>query len=128
MASIFIYNRTRGKCVELSTPRIEDEDIAQLRSALPNNLEGISFASPVDSFEDKTVSEVRVEDKESRVAEYLKSIGNKSKNDKIDARGLSQMGLDGTAHAANPKTMAATIEEYLSITDAKPSLSDASRA
>ncbi|KAB2838067.1 tetratricopeptide repeat protein [bacterium] len=77
MASIFIYNRTRGKCVELCTPRIAEEDIAQLKSALPNNLEGISFASPIDSFEDKTVSEVRIEDRESRVAEYLKSIGNK---------------------------------------------------
>jgi len=64
----------------------------------------------------------------NKAKHYLKSIGNKSKKDKIDARGLSQMGLDGTAHAANPKTMAATIEEYLSITDAKPSLSDASRA
>lgn len=63
--------------MELCTPRIAEEDIAQLRSALPNNLEGISFASPIDSFEDQTVSELRVEDRESRVAEYLKSIGNK---------------------------------------------------
>jgi len=77
MASIYIYNKTRGKCVELSTPRIEDADIAQLKSSLPSNLEGISFASPLDSFEDKTVPELRLEDRESRVAEYLKSIGNK---------------------------------------------------
>jgi len=77
MASIYIYNKARGKCVELSTPRIEQEDIDQLRSTLPANLEGISFASPIDTFEDKTVSEVRLEDRESRVAEYLKSIGNK---------------------------------------------------
>jgi len=77
MASIYIYNRSRGKCVELSTPRIVEEDIVQLKSALPSNLEGISFAPPIDSFEDKTVPELRVEDRESRVAEYLKSIGNK---------------------------------------------------
>ncbi|MFO1464161.1 MAG: tetratricopeptide repeat protein [bacterium] len=77
MASIFIYNRSRGKCVELSTPRIAEEDIDQLKSALPANLEGISFASPIDTFEDKTVPELRIEDRESRVAEYLKSIGNK---------------------------------------------------
>ena len=77
MASIFIYNRTRGKCVELCTPRIAEEDIAQLKSSLPNNLEGISFASPIDSFENHSVPELRVEDRESRVAEYLKSIGNK---------------------------------------------------
>jgi tetratricopeptide (TPR) repeat protein len=77
MASIFIYNRSRGKCVELNTPRIAEEDIASLKSALPANLEGISFSSPLDTFEDHTVKELRVEDRELRVAEYLKSIGHK---------------------------------------------------
>ena len=38
------------------------------------------------------------------------------------------MGLDGTAHAAKPKTMAGSLEKYLSITDANPSLSGTSRA
>ncbi len=77
MASIYIYNLKGGKCVELSNPRIADEDIAQLRTLLPNNLEGLAFESPIDKFEEDTLSEVRVEDSTSRVAEYLKGIGNK---------------------------------------------------
>lgn len=76
MASIFIYNRARGKCVELNSPQIVDEDIAQLQSSLPSNLEGIAFVAPKDSFEN-TLKEVFVEDRETRVAEYLKNIGRK---------------------------------------------------
>ncbi len=76
MASIYIYNRARGKCVELSTPSIAEEDIAKLKSSLPPNLEGISFDPPENSFEE-TLKELLVEDREARVAEYLKSIGHK---------------------------------------------------
>lgn len=75
MASIFIYNRARGKCVELHSAQIAEEDIAQLQSALPANLEGIAFTSPVGS--ENTLKEILVEDRESRVAEYLKNIGKK---------------------------------------------------
>jgi len=77
MASIFIYNRARGKCVELSTPNIFDEDIATLRASLPPNLEGISFDAPVNAPEDTPIPEVHLEERELRVAEYLKSIGTK---------------------------------------------------
>lgn len=77
MASIFIFNLKGGKCVELSSPEIEDDDIDRLRSVLPRNLEGISFESPLDRFEEDTVSEIRLENKKPRVAEYLRGIGNK---------------------------------------------------
>ncbi len=77
MASIYIYNRSRGKCVELNSSQIGEEDIHQLKSALPENLEGIYFKTPFESEEEETASEVRVEDREGRVAEYLKNIGNK---------------------------------------------------
>jgi tetratricopeptide (TPR) repeat protein len=76
MASIFIYNRARGKCVELNSPQIVEEDINELKSALPANLEGISFSPPIDSFE-TTLKEMFVEDRENKVAEYLKNIGRK---------------------------------------------------
>ncbi len=74
MASIFIYNRARGKCVELNSPQIVEEDINELKSALPDNLEGISFSPPIDSFE-TTLKEMFVEDRENKVAEALKNIG-----------------------------------------------------
>jgi tetratricopeptide (TPR) repeat protein len=77
MASIYIYNKSRGKCVELNSPAIAEEDIAKLKSALPTNLEGISFSSPMEEFEEQTPTELRVEDRARHVAEYLKSIGNK---------------------------------------------------
>lgn len=77
MASIFIYNIKGGKCVELNTPRINEEDITELKSLLPSNLEGLSFESPLDRFEEETITEVRVEDRESRISEYLKGIGTK---------------------------------------------------
>lgn len=77
MASIFIYNLKGGKCVELSNPKIEDDDIDQLRHLLPKNLEGLSFESPIDKFDEDTLSEVRLEENTKRVAEYLKGIGNK---------------------------------------------------
>ena len=62
--------------MELLSAQIADEDIAQLQSALPANLEGIAFTSPVDIFEN-SLKEVLVEDRENRVAEYLKNIGRK---------------------------------------------------
>lgn len=77
MASIFIYNKSRGKCLELSTPNIADEDIARLKSFLPRNLEGIAFSSPVELMEEETPTELKVIDREPHVAEYLKNIGNK---------------------------------------------------
>lgn len=77
MASIYIFNLKGGKCVELSSPEIEDDDIDRLRSVLPRNLEGISFESPLDRFDEDTVSEIRLENKKPRVAEYLRGIGNK---------------------------------------------------
>jgi transposase len=64
----------------------------------------------------------------NKAKHYLKSIGNKSKNDTIDARGLAQMGLDGTAHAANPKALGTPLEKYLSVANVNSSLSDTSRA
>jgi len=77
MASIYIYNLKGGKCVELNTPRIEDDDISELKSILPSNLEGLAFESPLNKFDEETITEIRVEDQEPRVAEYLKGIGNK---------------------------------------------------
>ena len=77
MASIFLYNIKGGKCVELSCPNIGEEDIARLKASLPERLEGLSFESPINKFEEDTISEIRVEDRVSRVAEYLKGIGAK---------------------------------------------------
>lgn len=77
MASIYIYNLKGGKCVELSTPHIHDEDIAELRSVLPPKLEGLAFDSPLNRFGEDSLSEIRVEDRDTRVAEYLKGIGRK---------------------------------------------------
>jgi len=77
MASIFIYNRTRGKCLELCTPQIEEADIARLKSALPGNLEGIAFSSPLEQMEETTPTELKVVDRSPHVAEYLKNIGYK---------------------------------------------------
>lgn len=77
MASIFIYNLKGGKCVELSNPQIRQEDILRLKEALPTHLEGIAFESPINRFSEDSISEIRVEDQESRVAEYLKGIGTK---------------------------------------------------
>lgn len=51
---------------------------------------------------------------------YLKSIGNKSKNDKIDARGLAQMGLDRIAEATVFTSLATPIQKHLRITHANP--------
>lgn len=48
----------------------------------------------------------------NKAKHYLKSIGNKSKNDTVDARGLAQMGLDGTAHAAESEIMGAALEKH----------------
>lgn len=56
----------------------------------------------------------------NKAKHYLKSIGNKSKNDKIDARGLAQMGLDRTADAAKFKTLATTLKKYLLFENAHP--------
>lgn len=77
MASIYLYNRNRGKCLELNTPQINEDDIVRLRSSLPTNLEGIYFNWPFRSEEEETQSEFRVENREQRVAEYLKNIGHK---------------------------------------------------
>lgn len=77
MASIYLYNLKGGKCVELSCPSIGEEDIARLKASLPDRLEGLSFESPMDKFDEDTISEIRVEDRISRVAEYLKGIGAK---------------------------------------------------
>ncbi len=77
MASIYIYNLKGGKCVELLSPHIVEEDIAQLKSLLPPNLEGLSFESPLELFDEETITELKVEDREPRVAEYLKGIGTK---------------------------------------------------
>ncbi|HCU24268.1 MAG TPA: hypothetical protein DF383_04545 [Deltaproteobacteria bacterium] len=77
MASIFIYNRARGKGVELNSPHIAEEDINGLRSVLPKNLEGIAFSSPFNHSENQSMDHWRVEDREPRVAEYLKSVGNR---------------------------------------------------
>ncbi len=77
MASIYIYNLKGGKCVELNSPQIVEEDIAQLKSLLPPNLEGLSFESPLSLFDSDTPTELKVESQEPRVAEYLKGIGTK---------------------------------------------------
>ena len=49
----------------------------------------------------------------NKAKHYLKSLGHKSKNDKIDAKGLAQMGLDRIAEATKPYFMEAIIEKYL---------------
>jgi tetratricopeptide (TPR) repeat protein len=77
MASIFLYNPKGGKCVELSCAAILEEDIDRLRAALPPNLEGLAFESPIDKLGEDSISEVRKEEREGRIAEYLKGIGNK---------------------------------------------------
>jgi tetratricopeptide (TPR) repeat protein len=77
MASIFLYNLKGGKCVELSCPSIGEEDIARLKASLPERLEGLAFESPINKFQEDTIHEIRVEDRVSRVAEYLKGIGAK---------------------------------------------------
>lgn len=77
MASIYVYNLKGGKCVELNNPRIESQDVERLKALLPANLEGLSFESPIEQFGEDSLSEVKVEDQESRVAEYLRSIGSK---------------------------------------------------
>jgi tetratricopeptide (TPR) repeat protein len=77
MASIFLYNLKGGKCVELSCPGIGEEDIARLKASLPERLEGLAFESPLNKFHEESISEIRVEDRASRVAEYLKGIGAK---------------------------------------------------
>jgi tetratricopeptide (TPR) repeat protein len=77
MASIYLYNLKGGKCVELSCPNIGEADIARLKASLPDRLEGLAFESPLEKFDEDSISEIRVEDRTARVAEYLKGIGNK---------------------------------------------------
>jgi tetratricopeptide (TPR) repeat protein len=72
-----LYNLKGGKCVELSCPHIGEEDIARLKASLPDRLEGLSFESPLEKFHEDSISEIRVEARVSRVAEYLKGIGAK---------------------------------------------------
>jgi transposase len=56
----------------------------------------------------------------NKAKHYLMSLGHKSKNDKIDARGLAQMGLDGAARAAEPAAVAAAVEGNLHAAHAYP--------
>jgi tetratricopeptide (TPR) repeat protein len=77
MASIYLYNLKGGKCVELICPNIGEEDIARLKASLPDRLEGLSFESPLEKFDEDSISEIRVENRVNRVAEYLKGIGAK---------------------------------------------------
>lgn len=77
MASIYVYNLKGGKCVELNNPRIESEDVERLKALLPTNLEGLAFESPLHQFSEAELGEVKIEAQESRVAEYLRSIGSK---------------------------------------------------
>jgi transposase len=59
----------------------------------------------------------------TKAKHYLRSLGNKSKNDKIDAarrtvRGLAQMGLDRIAEATESGFMATSLKRDLHPTDA----------
>lgn len=76
MASIFVYNRSRGKYVELTTPHITEEDIHTLQSCLPRGVEGIAF-SPPSPVPENGSDHFLVENKDARVAEYCKTIGKK---------------------------------------------------
>lgn len=76
MASIFVYNRSRGHYVELATPHITEEDIHTLKACLPRGVEGLAFAPP-PSGSTQGVDHFLVENKDSRVAEYCKTIGKK---------------------------------------------------
>lgn len=49
----------------------------------------------------------------NKAKHYLKSLGYKSKNDKIDAQGLSRMGLDGAARAAAAADLETAFQESL---------------
>lgn len=77
MASIYLYNIKGGKCIELSCPTIGEEDIARLKASLPERLEGLSFESPLQKFGEDRISEIRVEERVPRIAEFLKGIGTK---------------------------------------------------
>ena len=77
MASIFVYNRSRGQYVELTTPHITDEDIYTLKACLPKGVEGLAFSPPSNASEGKVSDHFLVENKDSRVAEYCKTIGKK---------------------------------------------------
>lgn len=77
MTSIYIYNRTRGKCVQLCCPEIADQDIEKLQASLPRTLEGLSFSALPSDLDRETLPHLRIEDSQSRVAEYLKGIGKK---------------------------------------------------
>lgn len=76
MASIFVYNRSRGQYVELNTPNITEDDIQSLQACLPRGVEGLTFSAP-NPTPGNGADHFLVESKESRVAEYCKTIGKK---------------------------------------------------